>query len=266
MAKYLRDEILKNITITEQTLELIDEFLSERGTTTNAALTAAGAAAEQHLLMTYIIRFDNRGYKLTDFTDVKKYYAQATKVERVICLLDSAQSEKTNRMYGTHFEIRLDLTDPNNNYIQVTSDDGDAVDSVFCGLMDIIKKCQNQNGLVRNTWSQLLVQVFGVAAGFIISLIAGVKIAPHFNIDNAFIISFLFAFLIFSNTWGFINQQIHRFLNYSFPNIRFSRAGKSSLHWLAQALVGGLVVAFTLLIISQLFGWVGHILGQYVAQ
>jgi len=40
---------------------------------------------------------------------------------------------------------------------------------------------------------------------------------------------------------------------------------KNSLHWLAQALVGGLVVAFTLLIISGIFEWVGKILGQFVA-
>lgn len=266
MAKFLRDEFLRNITIDDQTLELLNDFLIERCETTNSALVAAKSADDRHLLLTYIIRFDKRGYKLTDFTEVKKYYSQATKVERVIFTLDSNQSETTNRMYGTHFEIRLDVNDPQNCYIQVASDDGDVVDSVFCGLIEILKKYQNKNGLIRNTWSQLLVQIFGVAAGFVISLIAGVKIAPHLNIENPFVISFLFAFLIFSNTWGFISQLIHRFLNYSFPNIRFSRKDKTSLHWLAQALVGGLIVALTLLIISQASDWVGQVLSQYVAK
>lgn len=264
MGKYLRDERLENITITEQTLELINEFLLAREAATNEALTASGADANQMLLMTYIVRFDNRGYKLNDFSEVERYYAQASNVERIIFLLDSTQSETTNRMYGTYFEIRLDSKDPNNCIIQVSSDDSDTVDSVFHGLMDIIKKCHNKNGLIRNTWSQLLVQVFGVAAGFVISLIAGDKIAPHINIDNAFIIIFLFTFLIFSNTWTFLSQQIHRFLNYSFPNIRFSRKGKSSLHWLAQTFVGSIIVAIFLVVISKIFGWIGQILGQYV--
>ncbi len=93
--------------------------------------------------------------------------------------MDSNQSEATNKMYGTHFEVRLDSNDPNNCYIQAASDDGYVVDSVFCELMDILKKCQNRNGMIRNSWSQLLVQIFGVAAG--------VEIAPHLNIDNAFL-------------------------------------------------------------------------------
>lgn len=264
MAKYLRDEFLKNITITEQTLTLIDEFLSEREETTNTELEADCAEANKKLLMTYIIRFDNRGYKLNDFSEVEKYYSQASNVERIIFLLDSAESERTNKMYGSSFEVRLDSNDTNNTYIQVASDDGDAVNSIFCGLKEILNKCHNKNGYVRNTWSNLLVQLFGVAVNFVISLIAAVEISPHIKIDNAFIIVFLFVFLIFSNAWGFINQQILRFLNYSFPNVRFSRKGKSTLHWLAQALVAGLIVAFTLLIISKISSWVGNIFGQYM--
>lgn len=264
MAKFLRDEYLKNITITEQMLDLIDEFLTERETITNEELEKSKAQDNQYLILNYIIRFDNRGYKLNDFSDVKKYYAQATNVERIIITLDSTESVNTNRLYGTHYEIRLDSKDPNNTYIQVSSDDGDAVDSVFCGLMEIVKKCNNHNGKIRNTWSQLLVQIFGVATGFVMSLIAGLKIAPYVKVENSFVITFLFAFLIFSNAWGFINQQLLRYIDYSFPNVKFSRQGKSSLHWLSQALVGGIVVAFTLLIISNAFDWVGKILGEYI--
>lgn len=266
MAKFLRDEHLKNITVNEQTLELINSFLVDRGISTNQELEKAGGSKDDILLLAYIIRFDNRGYKLTDFNDVKKYFAQASKVERIIFVLDSNTSERTNRMYGTHYEIRFDSLDSNNTYIQVASDDGDAVDSVFNGLKDIINKGKNRNGYIRNTWSQLLVQIFGVAAGFFISLIAGLKASPYLSIENAFVITFLFAFLIFSNAWGFINQQILRLLDFSFPNVRFVQANKNTLHWLVQALVGGLVVAFTLLLISGLFEWVGKILGKFIAK
>ena len=266
MAKFLRDQYLKNVTVTEQTLDLINEFLEEREESTNQDLDNIGAHSDHKLLLNYIIRFDNRGYKLVDFSDVKKYYSQATEVERVIFTLDSTESVKTNRLYGTHFEIRLDSRDPNNTYIQVSSDDGDAVDSVFCGLIDIVSKFNNQNGKIRNTWSQLMVQVLGVAVGFTLSLIAALKTAPFFKFENSFVITFLFAFLIFSNAWGFINQQILRYIDFSFPNVKFTRQGKSTLHWLSQALVGGIVVAFTLLIIGSAFEWVGKVLSEYVSR
>lgn len=266
MARFLRDEFIKNVTITEETLCLVDEFLSERETTINDELDRIQAKSEERLVLTYIIRFDGRGYKLDDFEEVKKYYAQANNVERVIFILDSEVSERTAKQYGTHFELKLDNKEQNNTYIQVASDDGDAVDTAFCGLKDIIGNCSNKNWIVRSTWSQLLVQIFGVVFGFVLSLIAGLKISPHLNIENSFVITFIFAFLIFSNAWGFINQQILRFLDYSFPNISFSRKGKNVLHWLTQTLVGGIIVALTLLIISKAFEWVGKILGEYISK
>jgi len=264
LAKFLRDGYLENFTVTEQTLEQINDFLTERETATNQKLQQEEAEDDQLLLLNYIIRFDSRGYKPNEFSDLKKYYAQANNVERIIFTLDSNQSVNTNRLYGTHFEIRIDAKDPKNTFIQVSSDDGDAVDSVFSGLMEIINKGKNKNWLVRNTWSQLIVQILGVAVGFVISLIAGLQAAPHINIENSFVITFLFAFLIFSNAWGFINQQILRFLEYTFPNVQFSRQGKSSLHWLSQAFVGGIVVAATLLMLGKVFNWVGEILGKYI--
>ena len=264
MAQYLRDEFIKNLSITEETLNMINEFLVNRETTTNDALGDSKENISKKLLLTYVIRFDNRGYKLNDFNEIQKYYAQAKKVERVLFILDSSQSERSNRMYGTYFDIRLDYKDSNNCIVTAASDDGDSVNSVFNGIMDILNDCKNKNGWIRNAWTQLFVQIFGVAAGFIISLIAGIEISPHINIDNAFVIVFIFMFLIFSNAWNFINHQINTFLNYSFPNIRFIRQGKDSLHWLLQTVIGGLVVAMFLLLISQAFEWVGQIFGKFI--
>lgn len=265
MAKFLRDEFLKNITITEEILKLINDFLTERETSNNEILAAPGSD-DQGLLLTYVIRFDNRGYTLVKFLDVLKYYTQAADVERVVFLLDSNLSEKTNNKQGDRFEFRLDSKNPNNSIISVSSDDRETVDTIFNGLMEIIAKCQNRNDLVRSTWSLLLVQVLGVAAGFVISLIAGIKIAPYLKIENAFILSFLFTFLIFSNAWGFIHQQIIRFLEYSFPNVRFSRKDKKGFHWLAQALVAGVILAISLFLINYTFDWVGRIFGQYISK
>ncbi len=270
MARFLRDIRVSNLSISENILQLIHELLVERCIAANAAVDqqeglTAEQRANQKLSLFYVIRFDNRGYRLHDANEAMRYFQQATEVERIIFTLDSAQSERTGRNYGTYFELRLDANDANNCYIQASSDDGDAVDSVYNGLLEILEKGKNKNGWVRNTWTQLVVQVLGVGLGFLISLIAAIKTAPHLKVENAFVLTFIFVFLIFSNAWGFINQQILTLLNYSFPNIRFIRQGKVGVHWIVQALVGGLLVAFFLFIFSLIMGWLGGVLGAYVS-
>ncbi|MFV1468034.1 hypothetical protein VBY75_10160 [Idiomarina sp. HB] len=268
MSQFLRDIKISNVNVTEQMLQAINEFLAGKMSSTNKAIDAQGISeqekSEQRLDLFYVIRFDNRGYRLYDPQEAFRFYQQASEVERVIFTLDSIQSERTNRMYGTFCELRFDANDPNNCIIQVSSDDGDAVDSMYNGLLEIISKSKSLSGWARTAWTQLLVQILGVASGFVLSLIAAIKISPYLKIDNNFVLSFIFAFLIFSNAWGFINQQILSLINYSFPNIRFSREGKSSFNWLTQAVVGGLFVALFLFFFGQIMGWVGSILGAFI--
>lgn len=270
MASFLRDIRVSNVTISENILQLVNELLVARCVAGNAAIDqrqdlTVDQKTDEKLSLFYVIRFDNRGYRLQDANEALRYFQQATEVERIIFTLDSSKSERTGRQYGTYFELRLDAKDVNNCIIHASSDDGDAVDSVYNGLFEIIRKGKNNNGRVRNTWTQLVVQVLGVGVGFILSLIAAVKTAPNLNIENAFVLTFIFAFLIFSNAWGFINQQILRLMNYSFPNVRFERQGKAGIHWLIQALVGSLLVAFFLFVFGLIMGWLGNILEAYVS-
>lgn len=266
MSQFLRDESIKNVTIGEYTLNSLNEFFLDRALETNNVLGGENAPKDKILLPSYIIRFDNKGYRLYDFKDVLKFYSQAGEVERIFFVVDSYESVKTNRVYGTYLELKLDAKDLNNCYLLAAGDDGNWVDSAFSGVVDLLKKSHNKNNLIRNTWTQFLVQIFGVAIGFLLSLLAGAKIAPHLSIENSFVISFLFAFLIFSNAWGFINQQILRLLNFSFPNLRFKRSGRDALHWLVQALIGGIIVAFTIFLLSKSFDLVGRMLGELVTK
>lgn len=268
MARFLRDIRVSNVTISENILQLVHDLLVDRCSAVNTAIDQQDLTdakkADEKIYLSYVIRFDNRGYHLQDANEALRYFQQASEVERIIFTLDSAKSERTGRNYGTHFELRLDAKDVNNCSIQASSDNGDVVDSVYNGLLEIIRKGKNNNGWVRNTWTQLVVQVLGVGIGFVLSLIAAIKTAPNLNVENALVLTFIFAFLIFSNAWGFINQQILRLLNYSFPNIRFERQGKAGIHWLVQTLVGGLLVAFFLFIFGQTMGWLGGVFGAYV--
>ncbi|EGQ8508715.1 TPA: hypothetical protein NKO90_004469 [Vibrio parahaemolyticus] len=264
MGTFLRDQHIKNVSVNEELLQQIDDFLSDRERSTNEVLEEKGAVQEDFLLLNYVIRFDNRGYKLSNFSDVKKYYSQASKVERIVYTLDSNRAVFSNKQQGTSIELRFDSNDPNNTYLQISSDDGDLVDSVFCGLLEIVKKYQNHNGKIRNAWTQLLIQILGVGLGFVASLLITLKVYPFVKIENAFVITFLFTFLIFSNAWGYINQQLLNLVNRLFPNIRFIRAGRYRWTWVWQSLVGGLIVAFALLIINGILDWVINILRAYV--
>ncbi|KKA44208.1 hypothetical protein [Salinivibrio sp. KP-1] len=264
MGTFLRDQHIKNVSVNEELLQQINDFLSDRERSSNEVLEEKEAVQEDFLLLNYVIRFDNRGYKLTDFSDVKKYYSQASKVERIVYTLDSNRAVFSNKQQGTSIELRFDSNDPNNTYLQISSDDGDLVDSVFCGLLEVIKKYQNHNGKIRNAWTQLLIQILGVGLGFVASLLITLKVYPFVKIENAFVITFLFTFLIFSNAWGYINQQLLNLVNRLFPNIRFIRAGRYRWTWVWQSLVGGLIVAFALLIINGILDWVINMLSAYV--
>lgn len=264
MGTFLRDQHIKNVSVNEELLQQINDFLSDRERSSNEVLEEKEAVQEDFLLLNYVIRFDNRGYKLTDFSDVKKYYSQASKVERIVYTLDSNRAVFSNKQQGTSIELHFDSNDPNNTYLQISSDDGDLVDSVFCGLLEVIKKYQNHNGKIRNAWTQLLIQILGVGLGFVASLLITLKVYPFVKIENAFVITFLFTFLIFSNAWGYINQQLLNLVNRLFPNIRFIRAGRYRWTWVWQSLVGGLIVAFALLIINGILDWVINMLSAYV--
>jgi hypothetical protein len=117
---------------------------------------------------------------------------------------------------------------------------------------------------VQTAWTGLFVQLFGLVFGFLLSLWAAVKIAPHLTIESPFVISFIFALLVFSNIWTILNAQILRLINFWFPNLYFKRAGRES-PWLNGILIT-LVGALVLYLLNMLWGWIGGVLGTFVGK
>ena len=89
-------------------------------------------------------------------------------------------------------------------------------------------------------------------------------ISPHLNIENPFVISFIFVLLIFSNIWSYLNNIIINGINNLFPSMKFYRPAKNRIHWLMQAIVGGIAVAVTLYFLTFLLSYIGEILGTYI--
>jgi hypothetical protein len=131
-------------------------------------------------------------------------------------------------------------------------------------VQEILQKQANKHWLARNPLVELMLQLTGLFAGFLISLWGASSISPNLQIENAYLISFLLVLLVFSSLWGFINIRLRGMLSRVFPSIAFFRPHKARLDWLAQALVGGLMVAATIFIMNLGFNYVGRMLGAFV--
>ena len=263
MGHFLRDERVANLSVNEESLRQISAVLDSRQRAMNADVPEDDKTGKRAIL-SYIIRFDNKGYRVFSLDDLLRYFNEADEVERVIFTLETGESLRSSRQLGAFVELRIDARDPNSCSLTVTSDEWDWVDSSFCAVRDILVRYKNKNGWVRTAWTQLGVQIIGVTLGFVLSLWAAVKISPKLAIENSFVISFLFVLLVFSNTWTYLNQRMMLFINDVFPNIKFYRSGKDRLHWLMQAVIGGVAIAVTLYILSWIFSFVGDILGGLV--
>jgi hypothetical protein len=148
--------------------------------------------------------------------------------------------------------------------LTVTADNKDWTDATFSSITEILVGQKSWSRLVRTPWTGLLIQLTGLVLGFGLSLWAAAQISPMLNVDNAFVVTFLFAFLIYSNIWGYVNQQIARFIDFAFPNIRFKRIGKDWLHTTFQAVVLGLAITFSAYLIDEFFKFIGSVLAPLI--
>lgn len=261
MAQFLRDIHISNLKITEDAIShLVEAFVSRA--TPLAEKAKAEETDKDKPFLTFIIRFDGKGYRLFSMDEVLRHFRRADKVERLIIAVETLASLNSNRNLGHHLELRLDTMDANNCFLSVTSDDADWVDSSYSAVQDVLNKNKTKNGWARSGWSTLTIQLSGVVAGFGLSLWAASRISPFLAIENAFVITFFFALLLFSNAWTYINSivlsQVHRV----FPNIQFYRPDKDRINWIMQAVIGGVATAIALYLLNLLFGYIGGFISE----
>ncbi len=262
MAHYLRDERITNVTINADSLKQISEVFIERETSLN--INNIDNSNNKKAFISWIIRFDNKGYRVFDLNDLLRYFNTSKDIERVIITIETTESLSSGRQIGTYSELRLDRNDQNSCLLTVSSDDKDWVDATFSAVNDVVTKSKNKNGWARSAWTQFGVQIIGVTFGFIISLWAASIIAPRLSIENPYVISFFFILLIFSNTWTYLNKRILWILDHTFPNLKFHRKDKERLQWLLQAIVGGIVVAIVIFALSKVITFLVNILSGIV--
>lgn len=250
MAHYLRDQQIKCLSLTEDQIRHLAIVFSERAFVLNSEIDNDPTSVKR-AVFNFIIRFDNKGYRVFTLEELLIYFQQAKSVERLIFTVETGESLQSNRNIGSILELKLDSKEPNGCFLTATSDNKDWVDASFSSVQEALNKSKNHNAWVRATWTAFLIQLIGISIGFMISLWAATKIAPKLAIENSLAFSFLFMLIILLNTWGFLNQQVMRLINYAFPNLKFLRRGKEHIHWLMQAIIGGVIGAGFLYLLGQ---------------
>ena len=260
MSRYLRDTYIKNISLNEDRLHLINDAFVEIANTNNRGLPDDDDGKNKTAIVSYLIRFDNKGFVLHDFNEVLKYHKNSKKIERIFFIVDTNQSHFSNAQFGKRAELRFDSKEPNNCILTVQDDDQNWVNATFCKIEEELSKYKNRNFIVRNAWTPFVVQILGVITGFVISLWAALRISPLLSVEYSLIVSFILAFLIFSNIWTYLNQQILKLINGMFPNVAFKDS--KGLHWLGKALLSALFVGAAVLLLNEIFVYIGLLLNE----
>lgn len=260
VSKFLRDRFISNLSLNPERLMAISEILVALAETANQNVSVDDP---QRVTTNYVIRFDNKGFVVDDFQTVLIYHNGAKRTERITFLLQSEASRLSNAQTGKLVELRLDALSTNNCSLSVQDDDAAWTDAAYCRIDEELRKYGNRHYLVRNAWTTFFVQILGVLAGVFLSLWAALRISPKLSIDYAFVVSFVFALLVFSNIWTYLNQRILDFFDFIFPNISFKES--RGLHWLGRALISAVFIAAAFFALDALFGVIGRILGEILS-
>ncbi len=250
MSNFLRDEYLKNLTLNEVALTSINRDIIEIVNRVNEELKKSLTGDDlikQHLLVSYVIRFDGKGFRLQDFGEIIRYFQDARRVERFFFNVDSISS--LNRVSGKAIELSLDISNANNCYIRVMDDNNVWVDATFHCLRERLSKYKNYNFIFQNSLIPHLIQLLGVIFIVLVSFMLSMTFSSKLSIDNAFAFLFIVVLLFFSNIWGPVYSLILRAINHLWPNISFKE--RKDLDWLWQAVLSTALVGFFITIFSQ---------------
>ncbi len=137
MAHFLRDQKITNLSVTEDNLTQISSTFADRAVVLNANIPENDATGKRAIL-SYVVRFDDKGYRVFSVDALLRHFRQATTVERVLFTVETGESLRSSRQTGAFMELRLDEKDPNTCFLSVTSDDNDWVDASFSAVQDTL--------------------------------------------------------------------------------------------------------------------------------
>lgn len=246
MGNYLRDKNLTKKTITEEALKSLVEILEEQERSLNQK------NANGYCYLSFIIRYDRKGYRVFVVEDLLNHYKKAREIERIVLKLDVVSDMPSQMHNGEAIEIWLSNMNNENPNLKVEGNTLDWVNLTFAALDDVLDQCRSRFSWVKGSWIPLTVQLLGVVIVFFVSLLLSQYASEHLIFENPGLFTFIFFFLVLSNIWTYLNPLIMRALEIIFPNIYFSRKGKEDLNLVAQAAISAGFFGFVWYVLSTL--------------
>jgi hypothetical protein len=250
---FYRDQRVGSLTIDETLIErLFNAFQGMH----NQVVAAIPAGQPNEWFFTVIIRFDGKGFRLLHLAEVLEYFKSAKTVERVVFTVENGPSMRSNRMFGSHAELRLDAGNPDNCVAQVMADTKASMDLAFNAIEEALVTAKNAHWFMRSSPVRIFVQLLGIVLGFAVSLWGASKLGSKLNVDGAFLFAFLFVFIVFSNLWGYFHTWMLGVIDRVFPNVYFKRGNAQRWSWLWQNVLATALFAIFLVIASRLVSYI----------
>lgn len=229
MPLYLRDKQLNDLSITLTKVQALVSLCFAQAD----ALRRANPNLPT-IRVSIGIRFDQKGYTVFTYDDLEKEYRHATEVERLTFNIESI--DQNGLQVDTYLVLVLDKFDTA-KFLTVGFGDENWVNSAFSAFDESLRVEAAWYRVVKSAWSELLIQIAGVGVVFLISVSVARTLAPSLQVENSFLIAFLFVFLLGSNIWGFLQKQVQPVIRRHFPNVKFIREGSENTHWMIQGLI-----------------------------
>ena len=241
MSDYLKDSFIPYLTIDTVALDSINDDLQ-------TIVNEASSLPENEQLKSnvYTLRYDGMGIVRKDYSEIKRCFETGRNIERVNFNFSSLKN--LSKYKGKGIRILLDAADGSRCYLSVSDDDEKWVDNVYKRLSTRLEKYKNHNGISRNPFTELFIQLFGVFAGFSFCLIAASLLSPTLKVQYSFFVLFIGFFLIFSNLWTYILILLGKLREKYWPITSFKKKplgliGQIVLSLIVTSLLTGLVSA-----------------------
>ncbi len=234
MSDYLKDSFISYLTIDTVALDSINDDLQ-----TIVNETSSLPENEQLKSNVYTLRYDGMGIIRKDYSEIKRCFETGRNIERVN--FDFSSIKYLSEYKGKKIQILLDAVDGSRCYLSVSDDDEKWVDNIYKRLSTRLDSNKNHNGLPRNPFTELFIQLVGVIAGFSFCLIAASLLSPTLKVQYAFFVLFIGLFLIFSNLWTYILILLRKLRDKYWPITSFK---KKPLGLVGQSILSLAITSF----------------------
>lgn len=216
MSDYLKDSFIPYLTIGRDELEAINSDLQ-----TIVNETSTYGDNEKLTLNQYTLRYDGMGIVIKNYSEIKRCFETGKTIERIIFDFSSVNNLLNNK--GKRIKILLDASNSAQCYLVVSDDDEKWVDNIFKRLSLRLAQYENHNDITRNPFTELLIQLFGVVAGFSFCLIAASLLSPLLKVKYSFFVLFIGFLLIFSNLWAYFLVLLGKLRDKYWPITSFKK-------------------------------------------